>query len=64
MIKFTDYGYSPDNFARLVEASGAKSNTQFMTDNGMTKTTFYRYMRGDTSIDWVAWQSLVKKYDK
>lgn len=63
MTIFKDHGYSPDNFAALVAASGCKSNLQFMTDNDMTKTTFYRYMRGDTSIDWQTWQALVKKYE-
>ena len=59
---FKDYGYSPDNFAALVAASGL-TNEQFYTYNDMSRRTFYRYKSGDTSIDWQMWQLLVKKYE-
>ena len=59
---FKEYGYSPDNFAALVAASGL-TNEQFYTDNDMSRRTFYRYKSGDTSIDWQTWQLLVKKYE-
>lgn len=59
---FKDYGYSPNNFAVLVAASGL-TNEQFYTDNDMSRRTFYRYKSGGTSIDWQAWQALVKKYE-
>lgn len=59
---FKDYGYSPDNFAALVAASGL-GNEQFYADNDMSRRTFYRYKSGDTSIDWQTWQLLVKKYE-
>ena len=59
---FKDCGYSPNNFAALVAASGL-TNEQFYTDNDMSRRTFYRYKSGGTSIDWRTWQLLVKKYE-
>ena len=59
---FKDYGYSPDNFAALVAASGL-DNDSFYEDNEISRRTFYRYKSGDTSIDWHTWQLLVKKYE-
>lgn len=62
MVIFTDYGYSPSNFAALVEAAGAASKAQFMRDNTMSKSAFYRYMTGETSLSWIEWQALATKY--
>lgn len=61
-MMFKDHGYSPNNFAALVAASGL-TNEQFYTVNDISRRTFYRYKSGDTSIDWQTWQLLVKKYE-
>jgi len=63
MMIFKDHGYSPNNFASLVAASGCKSNSQFFKDNDIKERMFYRYLDGTTSINWVGWQKLVKKYE-
>lgn len=59
---FTQYGYSPANFAALVAASSCASKAQFMRDNDIKKATFYRYMTGKTSLSWREWQALTAKY--
>lgn len=62
MVVFDQYGYSPNNFVALVEHSGL-SQDQFMADNNITKSTYYRYKTGETSMCWRRWKALVAKYN-
>ena len=62
MAVFSQFGYSPKNFIALVQHSGL-SQAEFMNANKITKSAYYRYRTGETSVNWNKWKSLVGKYN-
>lgn len=58
--KLVEYGYTPANYAKLVELTGL-SPKQFYTKFDIKEGTFYQHRRGDRSLKWQEWEDLYNR---
>lgn len=57
-IKLPEYGYTPKNFAALVDATGM-TNAKFIRQFNIKHSSFYKWCAGDRSMSHKTWESLL-----
>lgn len=63
MITLPDDGYTPSNFAALVDASGL-TNADFMRRFDIKKATFYLYKNGGITMSWHNWARVYSEVER